>query len=52
MSGLAKEEITETLEILRRLEGEYRRRGFERIADGYLPDIAKYEAKLRGLVEP
>ena len=46
MTTLTKEEITQTLEHLRHMETEYRKRGFDRIADGYLSDIARYEAKL------
>jgi hypothetical protein len=50
MTTLTKEEIAETLGVLRRYESEYRKRGFEYTADSYLPDIAKYEALLRELV--
>lgn len=47
MSLLTKEEIVETLTSLRKSERGYRKYGFDKLADDYLPDITKYEAMLQ-----
>jgi len=40
-------ELIEAIEKMRRAERGYRERGFYRLADDYLPSIAKYEAMLQ-----
>jgi hypothetical protein len=45
------EDVKQTLDSLRCSERGYRERGFHQLAGDYLPDIAKYETRLKELTQ-